>query len=143
MEEIIVRYIHFLGIIGLSSALIAEHLLVAPNVTQKQMKKLALVDAIYGISAVLVLATGLIMWFMIGKPAEFYTSNGLFHVKLTLFVIIALLSIYPTVFFLKNRKVNSDSIAVPKKLIMMLRVEILLLLLIPLFAVLMARGIGL
>ncbi|WP_223668856.1 DUF2214 family protein [Kangiella shandongensis] len=143
MEEIIIRYLHFLGIIGLSAALIAEHLLIAPSVTQKQMNKLALVDAIYGMSAVLVLATGLIMWFMIGKSTEVYTSNGLFHVKLTLFVVIALLSIYPTVFFLKSRKVGSDSIAVPKKLIMMLRVEILLLLLIPLFAVLMARGIGL
>lgn len=143
MDEIIVRYIHFLGIIGLSAALIGEHLLIAPTVSAERMRKLAMVDAIYGISAILVLTAGLLLWFWVGKPAEFYSKNWVFHLKVTLFVVIALLSIYPTVFFLKHRKTHADLVTIPKKLIVVLRFEILLLLVIPLLAVLMSRGVGL
>lgn len=143
MEEIIVRYIHFLGIIGLSAALIGEHLLVAPKVSARQMRKLAVVDGIYGFSAVLTLVAGLLLWFWVGKSAEFYSKNWIFHLKVTVFVVIALMSIYPTVFFIRNRKTKKEFVDIPRKLIMILRFEILLLLILPLLAVLMSRGVGL
>ena len=143
MEDIIVRYIHFLGIIGLSAALIGEHLLIAPKVSAKRLRQLAVVDGIYGFSAILVLVAGLLLWFWVGKPADFYSKNWVFHLKVTVFVVIALLSIYPTVFLMKNRKTQKEFVEIPKKLIMLLRIEILLLLILPLLAVMMSRGIGL
>jgi putative membrane protein len=48
------------------------------------------------------------------------------------------------VFFIKNRKGNPDEVvSIPSKLFMALRLELLLLFIIPLLAGLMAHGIGL
>ena len=81
------------------------------------------------------------MW--IGKPAAFYSSNPVFHTKLTLFLIIGIVSIYPSVFLGKNRKgEQSEEVVIPSALVWSVRVELLLLLLLPLLATLMAKGIG-
>jgi putative membrane protein len=73
-------------------------------------------------------------------------STHLFHIKLTLFIIIAGLSIFPTIRILKWRKqinrgeepdVNEKGV---KKLLMFIRIELLLAAIIPLLAVLIARG---
>jgi putative membrane protein len=102
------------------------------------------IDAVYGIAALTLLGAGLTLWLgSFGKPAVFYTKNWIFHLKLTLFACIGLLSVYPTVFFLKNRKGNPDEVlTVPKAIFWMLRLELLLLFIIPLLAGLMARGVG-
>ena len=142
MEELVIRYIHFVGIMGGTATLISEHLLLPAKVSLKQFKRVVVIDAFYGIFAVVVLVTGLLLWLSVGKPADFYTKNWLFHTKLVLFVVITLLSIYPTVFFLKNRNSAEEIIEVPKLVIMLIRAEILLLFAIPLLAVFMARGYG-
>lgn len=143
MEESLVRSLHFIGIFGLFAALICEHLLIKPEMSKPEMKKLAVVDAIYGVSAITIVIAGLLLWFVVGKTAEFYSQNPVFHVKLTLFVLIAALSIYPTVFFIKNRNAQTSVINVPGKIIILIRIQLLLVLLIPFLAATMARGIGL
>lgn len=142
MWHIVIRYVHFLGIIIFSASLIIEHLLLERSVDRRTFKRLITSDIIYGISALLVLSTGLLMWLAVGKPAEFYTSNGLFHVKLTLFVLMALLSVYPTTFFIKNRKNELESLEIPSRIIMLLRVQLTLLVVMPLLGVLIAQGYG-
>ena len=94
-------------------------------------------------SAVAVLFIGLVLWLWVGKPAEFYSTNPVFHVKLGLFLVVFLLSLYPTIFFFKNRKSEEEVIQVPKAIVTLLRLEIILLVPIPILATLMARGIGL
>ena len=42
---------------------------------------------------------------MIG-PVEYYSSNWLFHLKVTIFIVMALLWIHPTRFFSKNRRAS-------------------------------------
>ncbi|WP_416306985.1 DUF2214 family protein [Neptunicella sp. SCSIO 80796] len=143
MLDIFIRYGHFLGIIFLSSALFAEHLLLAREIDRQQLKKLVVVDAIFGISAGVVLIAGLLLWFYVGKPAEFYSKNFVFHIKLTLFVLMGILSIFPTMFILRQRKSGLEVISVPAYIINIVRAELLLLVLIPLLAVLMAQGYGL
>lgn len=143
MEELIVRYLHFVGILLLAAALVGEHLLLASEIGARQFRKIMVLDAVYGGSAGLVLVTGLLLWFAVGRPAEFYTQNGVFHAKVTLFFVIGFLSIYPTVFFIKNRKNQQQIIRLPKRIISVIRIEMALLILIPLLAVLMARGYGL
>jgi putative membrane protein len=142
--EITLRYLHFISIFGIVSSLVSEHLLLKKNLTRAEIGRIARVDAIYGISALLLLGAGLTLWFSgAGKPTVFYSKNWIFHTKITCFLIVGLLSIYPTVFFIKARKGNqNESVEIPKSIFWMLRFELLLLFIIPLLAGLMAKGIG-
>ena len=142
--EIILRYVHFVSIFAIVGSLASEHLILKKELTRGEIGRLARIDAVYGIAAVTLLIAGLTLWLgSVGKPAVYYTKNWVFHTKLTLFLMVGLLSIYPTIFFIKNRKGNFEEIvAVPKIIFMMLRMELLLLLIIPLLAGLMSRGIG-
>jgi len=145
---IAVPYLHYIGIMVLMGSLISEHLLLKPQMTNGQIKSLALTDLVYGLAALLVLATGLLRWFVYGKGSDYYLTNPVFHAKLTLFVILALLSIFPTLKFLKWRKqVNNGhepdlNERTVKRLLMYIRIELLIVAIIPLLAVMLARGIG-
>jgi putative membrane protein len=144
--EIITRYVHFISIFIVVSAVVAEHLLVKSKMTKAELQRVATLDTLYGVFSIVVVATGLYMWLGdIGKPAEFYTNNHIFLTKVGLFVIVGLLSIYPTVFFLKNRKGDDENelVELPKAIKMVLRLELLILFTMPLLATLMAKGVGL
>lgn len=142
--EIILRYLHFVSIFTIAGVLISEHFLLKKTLTRAEIARLARIDAFYGLAAMTLLAVGLTLWLGgFGKPSVYYTMNWVFHTKLTLFLTIGLLSIYPTVFFIRHRKGNpGEVVSVPGAIFWMLRLELLLLALIPLFAGLMARGIG-
>lgn len=142
--EIFLRYLHFICIFAIVGSLVSEHMLLKRTLTRREIARLAAIDAVYGIAALVLVGAGLMLWLgSVGKPAVFYSKNWIFHAKLTAFVIVGLLSISPTVFFTRNRKGNPDEIVdVPKGVFMMLRLELLLLFIIPLLAGLMAHGVG-
>ena len=106
--------------------------------TKEQLKKIAFIDIIYLISAVITLVAGLVLWLGVGKDASFYSANWIFHLKLSIFVLILLLSIYPIRFFIKNK--NNEGVKVPKLTIMLIRMQLALLFIMPLLGVLIARG---
>jgi|APTNR8051073442_1049403.scaffolds.fasta_scaffold00740_12 putative membrane protein len=143
--ELLLRYLHFISIFAIVGALVSEHMLLQKQMTRATISKVAMIDAVYGVAALLLLGAGLTLWLgSFGKPAIVYSKNWIFHTKLTLFLIVGLLSIYPTVFFLKNRKGNGDEIVhVPKIIFVLVRFEILILFIIPILAGLMSRGVGL
>lgn len=143
MLDILVRYAHFIGIIVLSSALFAQHILLKAEINQQQLKQLKVIDRIYGVSAFVVLLSGLALLLWVGNPAEFYAKNPVFHVKMTLFVVMAALSLAPTLFLIKQKSKTSQVIQVPKYLLHIVRFESLLLIAIPLAATFMAAGFGL
>lgn len=143
---ILIPYLHYIGIMALMGSLISEHLILKPQMNKAQIKSLATVDLIYLFAAILVLTTGILRWFVYGKGYDFYMSTHLFHIKLTLFIIIGILSIFPTIKILKWRKqtkhgedpdITEKGV---KKLLMFIRIELLLITIIPLLAVLIARG---
>ena len=141
--EIILRYLHFISIFTIVGSLTAEHLLLRKEMTPAELGRVAKIDAVYGVAALTLLIVGLTLWLGgISKPSVYYTKNWIFHTKITLFATIGLLSIYPTVFFLKNRNKNDALIHVPSTVFWMLRFELLLLFIIPLLAGLMSRGVG-
>lgn len=145
IAESLVRYAHFLGIVAIAGSLTVEHLLLKPQMTRAELRRMAIFDAIYGIGALTVVAAGLTLWFGgVGKPAVLYTKNFVFHTKITLVVIMAALSAYPTVFFIKQgRGANVEEVIdIPKQIKMLIRIQLLLLVIIPLLATLMARGVG-
>jgi len=144
LELVIVRYLHFIAVFAIVGAIFAEQFLVSKNMSRKEIKQISKIDAIYGFGVLLVLFAGLILWFTVGKPAQYYSRNWIFHAKLTMFVVLGLLSIYPTVFFMKNRK-GSDldtQISVPGSVILLLRIEILIIIIMPILATYMSLGYG-
>ncbi len=143
MSYEILRVLHFLAIFGLVGTLLIENMAIKSEISGEDARNLARVDGILGMSAVAVLLIGLALWLWAGKPAEFYSTNPIFHAKLGIFVFVFLLSLYPTVFFFRHRKSKADVIQVPKTVIRLLRTEIILMIPIPILATLMARGIGL
>ncbi|WP_086541793.1 DUF2214 family protein [Algoriphagus antarcticus] len=142
--EILLRYLHFISIFAIVGSLVAEHLLLKKELTRIEIKRIAAIDGLYGMGALTLLGVGLTLWLgSYGKPAEFYSQNFIFHIKITLFATIGILSIYPTVFFIRNAKGNPlDIIQIPKTIFMLLRLELVILVIIPLLAGLMAKGIG-
>jgi len=143
--EIILRYLHFISIFAIVGSLVSEHVLLKREMRRSELNQVARIDAVYGLAAITLLAAGLILWLgSIGKPAEFYSKNWIFQIKISFFIVIGLLSIYPTIFFIKNRKGNTDEIVkIPQTIFWMLRLELILVFIIPLLAGLMAKGTGL
>ncbi|WP_255711989.1 DUF2214 family protein [Marinagarivorans cellulosilyticus] len=139
---LVIRYIHFTAIILLASMLIAENIFFTPKLSSKELRKLVVIDGIYGACAIITLVAGGLLWLSGSKPASFYSSNPIFHAKLGLFVLVALLSIAPTAFLLKNRKTQKSEIAVPNYLLVIVKVEVSMLFILPFLAVLMAQGYG-
>lgn len=143
ITDLLVRYLHFLGIFVVFAAVLGQHLLLKGTVPRSVVGKAQRFDIAYAVAVVIVLATGLLQWFSGSKPAVFYTSNPVFHAKLTLFLFIGLVSIYPSVFMGRNRKGDpSELIAIPSGLVHCVRLELLLLVLMPLLAVIMSKGLG-
>lgn len=139
----LIRLLHFAAIFVLAGALIIENMALKPEIDAEDARNLAKVDAVYRVSAILVLLFGLTLWLWVGKPSEFYSTNPLFQIKLGLFIAVAILSIYPTLFFSKHRHSEQDAIIVPRAVATVIKIELLVLLCIPVLAFLMARGIGL
>jgi putative membrane protein len=143
--EILLRYIHFISIFTIVGTLASEHLLLKKSLTRSEIDRLSKIDGIYGLAVLVLLAAGMMLWLGgYGKPTEFYSSNPIFHTKLGFFVLIGLLSAYPTIFFIKNRKGDPEElIHIPNSIFWMVRFELLLLFIIPILAGLMAKGISL
>ncbi|MEO9474694.1 MAG: DUF2214 family protein [Cyclobacteriaceae bacterium] len=140
---IIVKYIHFLSIFGMLSFLVAELVMVKKSLTRSQISLIGKVDGLYGLASVLVVGAGFMLWFGVGKPAAFY-NNPIFHVKVGLALVVGLISIAPTVFYIKNRKgAPNDIVEVPARIRKLIILQLTVLGLIPLLAVLMANGVKL
>jgi putative membrane protein len=105
-------------------------------------------DGIYGGAALLILATGLLKYFLFGKGISYYSHNYLMWIKLGMFTLVGLLSIYPTVYFLKWRKKIADKTAIIitdkefKTISMCIHLELGIAIFIPLLATFLARGFG-
>lgn len=147
--EAAIAYLHFVSILALTGFLATEFYLCTRDLQAPNVKRLARVDLLYMIAAIVVLATGLLRVFAVGKGAAFYLQNPVFYIKLALFVAVGLISIFPTLQFLRwnralkageERILRDSDIATARRYITL---ELALLSLIPLMAVLMARGIGL
>jgi putative membrane protein len=142
---IIVAWIHYIGIMLLIASLLGEHLMLKQELTVAEARTIRSLDIVYGVSATIVLVTGIMRMFL-EKGAAYYNHHIAFHILFGLFVIAALISIYPTVTFLRwgndTRAGRGQQLERGqfKKIQMMVRVEMTLILLAPLFATWMAHG---
>jgi putative membrane protein len=142
-------FLHFLCVFGIVSIVFFEWQTMSRTPTLTEARRLQICDRWYGIFAGIVLVVGFLRVYYFEKGKDFYMANPFFHAKLTLFVLVGLLSIYPTIRFIKWRLQTSQGLApvVPeqeyKRIMIALRLQIVLLLVMALCASLMARGIGL
>lgn len=146
MTDGLLAYFHFLSIGLLASLLAVEWLLCSSSGKQHERALLARIDIAYFAAALLVLASGVMRVFLGAKGAHFYGSNPVFWSKLALFGLIGLASIRPTLIFRRwARKGSSEADVLPSELAAARRwlaFQLGVLILIPLAAVMMARGIG-
>jgi putative membrane protein len=146
--ESILAYLHILAILTMVVFLASEAALCRSDwLNPKVVERLGKLDLVYGIAAGLVLATGLARIFWGVKGPEYYAGNWLLHTKVTLFVVIALVSVKPSLTIRRWVKAQRGGAALPaeaevrstRRLIM---VQAHLLPLIPLAAAFLARGFG-
>lgn len=143
MAFVITNYLHYLGMALLFSALLLELVQFQTRLDGRVARRLAAADALYGLAAVAVLVTGLLRVFIYAKPAAYYGHNFLFHIKMTLFVVVLALSVYPTIHFLRRRgAADGESVQYPALVGVLIKIELALLALIPLLAVMMGHGYG-
>ena len=142
---VVVAWIHYVAVMLLIASLLGEHLQLKRELTAAEARTVQRLDIIYGGSATLVLVTG-IMRIYLEKGVTYYMQSGAFHALLGLFIVVALLSIYPTVVFLRWRaatRAGRGQQLEPgqfKKLQMIMRLEMTLVLVAPFFATWMAHG---
>jgi putative membrane protein len=147
--EAAIAYLHFVSAFLVAAFLLTEFFLcTSPQLQPTPVRTLARVDLYYLLAAAAVLITGALRVFAVGKGAAFYLNNPVFYIKLALFLAVGLISIPPTLQFMRwNRMLNTAGHCIPtdrdvgstRRYIVL---ELVLLAFIPLMAVLMARGIG-
>ena len=133
-------FLHHVAAFALVAALAVEFVVIRDELTPRTARRLARADLVVGLSAGVLLVVGLLRVFYFEKGAAFYLHNSAFIAKMVLFVLVALLSIYPTLKFLAWRR-GIDPTAVPN-IRRLLHLELVGVVLILLCAALMARGIG-
>ncbi len=141
----IVAWIHYAAIIVLAGALVGEWALFERAISIERARRLRQLDMIYGIADGVTLASGLVrLW--TEKGLLYYLGNTGFWIKIFLFVAVAVASIYPTMVFAKwgptLRAGTAPEIGAfqARFVALIIRIEIVALLFMPLFAALMARG---
>ncbi len=145
--ESLLAYAHIVAILSVVVFLTSEAALCRSEwLNAAVVRRLARVDVIYLAAVIAVLLTGIARTWCGMKGAGWYWHQPLLHIKLTLFVVIGLISIKPTMSFTRWRKQLDATGALPdeaevrgvRKLIML---EAHLLVLLPLAATLLARGV--
>lgn len=147
--DAMLAFFHYLSIFALITFLTAEAVVLRPGITPAAVRRVGIYDLLYFLAAMAALGTGLLRLFYGAKGVAFYLPNPWFHAKMTVFVLIALCSLPPTFRFRRWRRQAAgqagyvppdDELKAARRWVM---IEAHLLILLPLFAALMARGIGL
>jgi len=144
----IMATLHHICAFTLTACLIYEFIAYRKGLTLEEARRIQRVDIAFGISAGLLIAVGFLRVFYFEKGPNFYFHNSMFFIKMGLFLIVGLLSIYPTIRFIKWNSVLKEN-KVPeipedeyKRIRLILWLEAIGILLILFAAPAMARGIG-
>ena len=139
-------FLHHLCAFTLVSALAIEFALIRQELTLASARRLLVTDMVYGIAAGALLVVGLLRVFFFEKGADYYFHSHAFLTKLSLFVVVGLLSIIPTMEFLSWRGAVKAS-QVPaidtrklRRVTAVIHAELAAIVVILLCAAIMARG---
>lgn len=113
-HEWIYASLHLLALaIGFGALIWRATMFRMPELTGDNLKRLFNADSLWGMAALLWLATGLPRAFLdMGKGNEYYLHNPFFHIKMGLFILILLLELLPMISLIKWRIATKKGIAV-------------------------------
>ena len=139
-------FLHHLAAFTLVSAVAIEFALIRQELTLSSARRLQATDMVLGMAAGALLVIGLLRVFSFEKGASYYFHSYAFLTEFSLFIVLGLLSIIPTMEFLSWRDVVEAG-QVPainaKKLRQVTAVihgEVFAIVIILLCAAIMARG---
>ena len=141
-------YLHYSAIFLLFGFLTVEVMLLRGTLEPAQVRLLGRVDLWYFGSAMAVLVTGILRLVFGAKGTDFYLSSWPIYAKVGLFLAVAAVSVQPTLTFIRWRKALDHDPAwrvgeeERRRMRRYLLVQVHLAALIPLVAVVMARGLG-
>lgn len=148
MTDLVLSIAHHLLVFTMLGALVAEFALLGSTVSARIVRRLSLLDLTYGAVATAVVAVGFLRVYYGAKGPDFFLHNHAFWAKLTVFVVIALLSLPPTLRILGwRRRLQRDPAFAPTQdevrcMRRFMLAELALFPLIPAFAAAMVRGYG-
>lgn len=147
-KDLILAAVHHVLIFALAGVIAFEVGVARQGLTPTDVRRLGKVDMWYGILAVLIVIVGFSRAVFAAKGWAYYSVNHFFWAKMGAFAIVGLLSIWPTVSFIRWRRAlvaNSEFVPAPKAIATVRRflwAEVFFFALIPIFAAAMARGFG-
>lgn len=140
-------FLHHLMAFTLVACVAYEFLAFRKVLTFEEARRIQRVDLIYGISAGLLLIVGLLRVFNFEKGVNFYIHNPFFWLKMAAFALVALMSIDPTIRYirwnqtLKEGRPPEISEAEFNRTRLLLHLELTGIVIILLAAAMMARGV--
>lgn len=146
--DLVLASAHHLAVFTLVGLFAAEFALLRPGLGGARIGQLARIDAAYGAVAGLAIAVGILRVIFGDMGWQYYVGNHAFWGKMGAFVIMGLLTIPPTVAIRAWVKAGEDrddyvppaaDVARNRRF---LHLQAGVLLLIPFFAAMMARGYG-
>jgi len=146
--DAILAYLHFTAIFLLFAFLTVQVILIRQQLDMRTARLLGRMDIWYFSSAIAALITGFLRATVGAKGADFYFNAWPIYVKIGLFLVVGLMSLAPTMTFIRWRRAMEHDPAwrVPadehRRMRRMVMAEVHLAALIPVFAVIMARGLG-
>jgi putative membrane protein len=145
MPDLVLACLHHVLAFGMVAVLASEIATIRPGLAAQGVRRLAIVDAHYGVMATLLIGIGVLRVLYGVKGPHFYMANHFFWPKMAAFAIVALLSAVPTIRILAWRKrAKADpAYVVPveetRRVRPFLLAEAAVFVFIPLFAAAMAR----
>lgn len=142
-------WLHLLAA-GIAAALLmAEYWMCRRMPDRAQVRLLGMADLGYLLALITSLATGLARLVYFGQDTAYYTANRLFWLKISVFLAVGLIAVLPSLQYLRwSREARSAPAFAPltrdvERVRGAIALGLGLWLLLPLLAVLVARGYGL
>ena len=141
-------WLHLLAIGAGAALLVTEHWLCRRMPDRAQLKLLGQVDLGYQLALIGSLATGLARALYYGQDPAYYLDNRLFWLKIAIFLTIVVVAFGPSLQYIRwIREARTAPVFAPltrdvERLRASLALSLGLWLILPLIAVLVARGYG-
>ena len=141
--DLVLAILHHFLVFALFGVLFTEFVTVRRGMDAAATARVVPIDAWYGILAALILIVGVSRAISAAKGWTYYAHNAFFWAKIGTFAAIGLLSVPPTLAFLKWRRSGAaPTDEAVTRVRRFLWSEVVLFLLLPAFAAAMARGYG-
>ena len=141
-------YLHYLSFMICFGALVFERISLKVDPNRSEAFSMIVADIIYGVAGIALLVSGIYRVIKFGQGSFFYTQNPIFWTKIIIFACVGSLSLYPTVTYLlwaipiSKGTLPKVTMQLVSRLKIILNIELIGFALIPFFATLMARGVG-